>query len=113
MPRGPHDAIPRILAGGILGFGTADWLFYLHLHRDLAVMSGWSCCCFLQDPIHFFYSLAHQLPSRVEHGHLWGVFFVVCFVFLLSVFCLFVAGLLFPCLTPLIGHWTVYWYALF
>ena len=53
MPRGPHGAISGILAGGILGFGTADWLFLLHLHRDLAVMSGWSCCCFLQDPIHF------------------------------------------------------------
>ena len=80
-------------AGGILGFGTADWLFCLHLHRDLAVMSGWLCCCFLQDLIHFFDSLAHKLPSRVEHGLLGVVFCVVCFVFVLWCFlflcCLF------------------------
>ena len=41
MPSGLHSAISGILAGGISGFGTADRYCVLHLHRDLAVMSGW------------------------------------------------------------------------
>ena len=106
-PRGPHGAVSGILAGGILGFGTADWFLFVHLHRDLAVRSGWSCCCFLQDPIHFFNSLAHKLPSRVEHGHLWGVFCVVCLVFLLWVFFVslfFWLGRFFFWCSPHVGH---------
>ena len=62
MPCGLHCAISGILAGGILGFGTADLLLFFYLHRDLAVLSGWMFLCFLQDPIHILLSLAHKLP---------------------------------------------------
>ena len=91
MPCGLHCAI----SGGILGFGTADrLLLFLHLHRDLAVMSGWLCVCFLQD-----LSLIHRhtsCPSSPEHVHCHGVIFCVsglCFgllfwVVVLVCFCL-------------------------
>ena len=59
-----HGAISGILAGGILGFGTADLCFVLHLRRDLAMMSGGLCDCFWQD---LFNSPAHKLPSLTEH----------------------------------------------
>ena len=53
VPRGPHGAISGILAGGILGFGTADRFMVF-------APSPRSCCdvwlavfVLLQDPIHF------------------------------------------------------------
>ena len=105
-----HGAISGILAGGILGFGTADRLFVLHLRRDLAVMSGWLCDCFLQD---LFNSPAHKLPSLTEHVHRNGVFLVFLFslvvffgvFFCFPLFCLLVFLLVgHPCL----DNWTAY-----
>ena len=109
MPRGPHGAISGILPGGILGFGTADWFLFLHLHRDLAVMSGWLCCCFLQDLIHFFNSLAHKLPFSRRARPSVGCFFV-CFVlfFFGGCFC-FGWSSFFLFDTPDWTCWTVYW----
>ena len=59
MPCGPLSAISGILAGRILGFGTADRVV-LHLHCDLAVMSGWSVLLFARS---YLNSSAHKLPA--------------------------------------------------
>ena len=63
MPYGLHSAISGILAGGILGFGTADRYRVFHLHRDLAVMSGWLV---LLSARSFVNSSAHKLPVLTE-----------------------------------------------
>ena len=78
--------------------------FVLHFRRDLAMMSGWLCNCFLQD---LFNSPAHKLPSLTEHVHRNGVFLVFCLVWLCFLFFLFFFVLfagLFPCWSPLFGQ---------
>ena len=40
MPGGLLSAISGILAGGILGFGAAEWIVLLTPSQDLAVWSG-------------------------------------------------------------------------
>ena len=53
------------LAGGILGFGTADRFLFLHLRFDLAVV--WLCCFALCKIIPN--SSAHKLSAMTEHFH--------------------------------------------
>ena len=49
------SAISGILAGGILGFGTADRFLFLHLRFDLAVV--WLCC----------FALCKIIPNSSAH----------------------------------------------
>ena len=87
------SAISGILAGGILGFGTADRFLFLHLRFDLAVV--WLCCFALCKIIPN--SSAHKLSAMMGHFHygvsvslvVWCCFaFAAWFVFG-SVFCWF------------------------
>ena len=80
--------------------------WFLHLHRDLAVMSGWLYFCFLQDSFHFLNSSAHKLPFLLKSTSIiagcfrWLVLFLFgCFLVLFWL----LAGL-FPRWTPLFGH---------
>ena len=103
VPRGPHGAISGILAGGILGFGTAD--------RFLVFAPSPRSCCdvwlavfvLLQDPIHLPIHWHISCPSHLEHVHHCGVF-LVCLVLVWFCGFLFVFAGLFSCLTPLFGH---------
>ena len=99
-----------ILAGGILGFGTAD--------RFLVFAPSPRSCCdvwlavfaLLQDPIHvpIHWHIScpwHMLPPALRaRPSLWGVFLLVFLV--LFWFCgfLFVFAGLFSCLILLFGH---------
>ena len=89
MPCGLYSTISGILAAAILGFGTADLLLVLHLHRDLAPWSGWLLLCFLQDLIHSLNSLAQSCPScsrarPARRGILVSACFVCFFCFVLA-----------------------------
>ena len=88
-----HGAISGILAGGILGFGTADLFFVLHLLRDLAVMSGWLCVCFAFckiSSIHRHISCLSDRARLLNRVFLVSLFLVVLF----GAFCLLLFFLL-------------------
>ena len=92
MPCGLHSAISGILAGGILGFGTADRLCFAPSPRSCCDV--WLVVCLLSARS-FLNSSAHKLPSFDRaRPSLRGVFvFFVCwvvffFVWVLLVLCL-------------------------
>ena len=105
MPRGLLLALSGILAREILGFRDVFllWLF-VHLHRDLAVMS-WVCCvCFARSN-----SSAHKLLNLTgAHMSSWRCLFVVSCVALFGFFGVLFACLLccfsFPRWSPPYGH---------
>ena len=106
---------PGSWLGGILGFRTAECWLFLHLRRDLAVMSG-CLVCFVQDPIHFLNSLAHKLPcllrARPSRGGCCCCCFCLFCVFLVVVFVWFgcVLGWSVSLVdTPIWTCWTAYW----
>ena len=118
----PHMRLKVLFSGGFTVRSPGSWLggswvsalviisVVLHLRRDLAVMSGWLCFCFLQD---LFNSPAHKLPSLTEHVHRYGVFlvsFVVClFCFGLFVFFCFLCWSVSLLVTPAWTMWTAYY----
>ena len=111
MPCGLHSAISGILAGGILGFGTAGLLFVF-------APSPRSCCDVwfvvgLLFARSFFNSSAHKLPSvdrarpSLRGGFrvfcCFGLLFWACLFFVLPVFCFWVVFLPFRLFAPQTG----------
>ena len=111
MPCGLHSAISGILAGGILGFGTADRLLFFCTSTAILL------CCLVVYFIAFckiqFISLIHRqisCPScsRARPSR-WGLFGVVFVLLGCLLFCFGCWLVCFSLDTPFWTCWTVYW----
>ena len=109
MPARLRDAISGILPGGIPGFGTTIFcLFLLGTSRSSCLVLA-LCGCFKDDPLRTGHTSCLVITSHCRHGILhsncdvlflclgFGVFWFVCFCFLVFVFWCLVCRCFFFC----------------